>query len=119
MIKLTQDLRPDVVKPLEKPEQLGELKAWSYSALKVFEECPYRSYIQKVKKIPEPSNPAADRGTEIHQQAEDYVKGELGEFPSTLTKFKNEFCMQITDICSPCNRQMFPLSYDYTHIFAY
>jgi hypothetical protein len=45
----------------------------------------------KVKKIPEPSNPAADRGTEIHQQAEDYVKGELGEFPSTLIKFKNEF----------------------------
>ena len=52
MIKLTQDLRPDAIKPLEKPEQLGELKAWSYSALKVFEECPYRSYIQKVKKIP-------------------------------------------------------------------
>lgn len=91
MIKLTQDSRPDAIKPLEKPEQLGELKAWSYSALKVFEECPYRSYIQKVKKIPEPSNPAADRGTEIHQQAEDYVKGELGEFPSTLAKFKNEF----------------------------
>lgn len=91
MVKLTQDKRPDITKPLEKPEQLGELKAWSYSALKVFEECPYRSYIQKVKKIQEPSSPAADRGTQIHQEAEDYVKGELGELPASLSKFKNDF----------------------------
>lgn len=91
MVKLTQDKRPDSIKPLEKPEELGELKAWSYSALKVFEECPYRSYIQKVKKIQEPSNPAADRGTQIHQEAEDYVKGEIGEMPASLNKFKSEF----------------------------
>jgi len=91
VVKLTQDKRPDITKPLEKPEQLGELKAWSYSALKVFEECPYRSYIQKVKKIQEPSSPAADRGTQIHQEAEDYVKGELGELPASLSKFKNDF----------------------------
>jgi len=89
--KLTQDKRPDTLKPLEKPEQLGELKAWSYSALKVFEECAYRSYIQKVKKIQEPSSPAAERGTQIHQQAEDYVNGTLGEFPDTLAKFKSDF----------------------------
>lgn len=91
MKSLTQNERPDAFKPFEKPEQLGQLTSWSYSALKTFEECPYRSYIQKVKKIQEPSNPAADRGTHIHQEAEDYVKGELGEMPKTLDKFKNEF----------------------------
>lgn len=91
MINLTQDSRPDTINAFEKPNSLGPLSSWSYSALKVFEECPYRSFIQKVKKIQEPSNPAADRGTQIHQEAEDYVKGELGELPKTLDKFKSEF----------------------------
>jgi len=91
VISLTQEKRPDALKPIEVPEQLGELKSWSYSALKVFEQCPYRSYIAKVKKIQEESGPAAERGTMIHQQAEDYVNGTLGEFPDTLIKFKSEF----------------------------
>ncbi len=91
MISLTQDTRPDLAKPLEKPKELGQLRAWSYSALKVFEDCPYRSYIQKIKKIREESGPAAERGTVIHQEAEDYVNGTLGEFPSSCIKFKSEF----------------------------
>lgn len=91
MISLTQEKRPDTLKPMEMPEQLGELKSWSYSALKVFEQCAYRSYIAKVKKIREESGPAAERGTMIHQQAEDYVNGTLCEFPDTLKKFKSKF----------------------------
>ena len=70
---------------------LGDVRSWSYSSLKTFESCPYRLYIQKVKKIQEPSSPAADRGTKIHQEAEDYVRGELGELPESLKKFKSEF----------------------------
>ena len=85
---LTQDTRPDLDKLTVKPDKLGLTPAWSYSALKVFEECPYRTYISRVKKIPEPSSPAADRGTEIHQQAEDYVSGKLGEMPDTLKSLK-------------------------------
>jgi len=91
LIKLTAEKRPDAEKPLEKPKELGALRAWSYSALKTFEECPYRSYISKVKKIQEVSGPAAERGTLIHQEAEDYVNGTLGEFPATLSKFKSQF----------------------------
>ena len=49
MIKLTADTRPDTVIDFEKPEKLGEVRAWSYSALKVYEECPYRTYISRVK----------------------------------------------------------------------
>ena len=70
---------------------LGDVRAWSYSSLKTFESCPYRLYIQKVKKISEPSSPAADRGTQIHQEAEDYVKAEIGDMPESLKKFKSEF----------------------------
>ena len=90
-VALVQDDRPDKDKVNAAPKQLGPITAWSYSALKVFEECPYRSYIQRVKKVPEPSSPAADRGSHIHQEAEDYVKGELGELPDSLKKFKDDF----------------------------
>lgn len=78
------------VKKLE-PADLGLVKSWSYSSLKVYEQCPYRTYIAKVRKVPEPSSPAADRGTQIHLEAEDYVKGVLGELPDSLKKFKDDF----------------------------
>ena len=91
MIKLTQDTRPDNLDEFFKPKELGDVKAWSYSALKVFEECPYRTYISRVKGVKEPSGPAADRGTQIHQLAEDYVNGTIGELPKELKKFKDEF----------------------------
>jgi hypothetical protein len=91
MITLTQETRPDKLKPLPKPAELGEIKSWSYSGLKVYEQCPFRSYLARVKKIREESGPAAESGTAIHQQAEDYVNGTLGEFPDTLKKFKNDF----------------------------
>ena len=91
MIKLTQDTRPDDVVDFEKPEVLCDVRAWSYSALKVYEECAYRTYISRVKGVKEPSGPAADRGTQIHQYAEDYVNGTMGEMADELFKFKDEF----------------------------
>ena len=90
-MSLTQDERPYYHKLAVKPDKLGDCPTWSYSALKVFEECPYRTYISRVKKVREPSGPAAERGTEIHQQAEDFVNGKLGELPDTLKHFDDEF----------------------------
>ena len=90
-MKMTQDERPDLDKTFNTPSELGPVNAWSYSALKVFEECPYRTYISRVRRVQEPSNPAAARGTEIHDQAEHFVDGTLGELPATLTKFEAEF----------------------------
>ena len=80
-MNLTQDIRPDIESLTAKPDKLGLTPQWSFSALKVFEECPYRTYISRVKRIAEPSSPAADRGSAIHQEAEDYVSGKLGEMP--------------------------------------
>ena len=85
--------RPDLISTVEVTEdiELGYIPAWSYSTLKTFEACAYRSYIAKVKKVSEDFGPAAARGTEIHKQAEDYVSGKLGELPDTLKKFTSQF----------------------------
>ena len=91
MKQLTQTSRPDSDDAFHKPTKLGPVSTWSYSALKTFEECPYRIYIQRVKKIPEPPSPAADRGTAIHKLAEDFVKGTLATFPKELEKFEDDF----------------------------
>jgi len=93
MVNLVQEKRPDQskIKEFEKPEKMGQVRAWSYSALKVYEECPYRTYISRVKGVKEPSGPAADRGTHIHQLAEDYVNGSIGELPKELEKFEGQF----------------------------
>lgn len=91
MIKLTQDTSPEKLVDFERPKQLGDVRAWSYSALKVYEECPYRTYISRVKGVKEPSGPAAERGTQIHQLAEDYVNGSITSLPKELAKFENQF----------------------------
>lgn len=93
MENLTQPNRPDLISTVEVTEdvELGLVPAWSYSALKTFETCPYRTYISKVKKVREDFGPAAERGTRIHDEAEKYVRHELGELPDSLKKFAKKF----------------------------
>jgi len=88
-----QPTRPDLISTIEVTEdlELGYIPAWSYSTLKTFEQCNYRSYIAKVKKIQEDYGPAAARGTVIHDEAEQYVIGQLGELPDSLRKFEKQF----------------------------
>ena len=93
-MKLTQDVRPDLSyleSNSSKKKELGLIPAWSYSSLKTFESCAYRIYIAKVKKIQEDYGPAADRGTKIHTEAENYVKTESSSMPSSLKKFQPQF----------------------------
>ena len=93
MVKLVADKRPDLENVLqpETPDELGLIPAWSHSTLKTFETCAYRSYIAKVKRIYEDFGPAAKRGSDIHQLAEDYVKGKIEDLPVELSKFSAEF----------------------------
>ena len=44
-VQLTSDKRADIDDSFTKPDELGLVPSWSYSALKVYETCPYRSYI--------------------------------------------------------------------------
>ena len=93
MPKLVQDKRPDIdnVITTDAPKELGLIPAWSHSTLKTFETCAYRSYIAKVKRIQEDFGPAAKRGSEVHEKAERYVEGTLGELPLELKKFESKF----------------------------
>lgn len=58
---------------------MTQLKSWSFSLLQTFESCAYRVKLQRIDKIPDlQPKTAADRGTQIHQEAEDYVRGKSG-----------------------------------------
>ena len=49
--------------------------AWSYSSLKLFEQCPKRYYEEKViKSIPFTQNEDAIYGEQLHKAAEEYIR---------------------------------------------
>jgi len=69
-----------------------QIKSWSPSRLQVYETCPFRAALQFIDRIPDPSpKPAADRGTRIHQLAEDYASGKIDGLPAELRHFAPEF----------------------------
>lgn len=67
------------------------IKSWSLSALQLYEQCPKKYYLEKIKKVPVPSSPALERGIDIHAKAEGFLKGTITGLPNELQKFKNEF----------------------------
>lgn len=71
--------------------EMCTIPSWSISRLQVFEQCPYRAKLAWLDKIPDTQpRPAADRGTAIHTEAEEYVNGK-GSFTHNLRHFKDDF----------------------------
>lgn len=70
--------------PEEKP--LGIIKTWSFTTLSKAKNCMYQVFLEKGKGYRQPSGEAADRGTKIHEMAEDYVQGKIDKLPKELTK---------------------------------
>ncbi len=74
------------------------IRAGSFSALKTYEECPYRLKLAKVDKIGEPDRPAPpkggehanDRGSRIHTAAEHFIQGVNDEIIEELNGFEEE-----------------------------
>lgn len=64
---------------------------WSYSRLLDFEQCPFRYAMKFIQRVPEEKSEAADRGTAIHQLAEDFVAGRKQKLPAELKKFEEDF----------------------------
>ena len=51
--------------------------AYSYSAVKLYEQCPARYKFSRIDKLQEPSGEAATRGTMMHSEIESIIKGGL------------------------------------------
>lgn len=69
---------------------VSPVKAWSYSRLVTFLECPAKFKYKNIDKLPEPQGPALARGERIHKLAENYVKNG-GILPVELSQFQVEF----------------------------
>ena len=73
------------------------IKSWSFSALQMYESCPYQAKlkrIDKVEELPRPAPPdgkehANDRGSRVHEAAEAFVKGQ-GPLIHELRHFEPE-----------------------------
>ena len=66
---------------------LGPVPQWSMSRLFDFESCPHAVYLTKVCKAPNPSGPAAERGTQIHNHIESYIQGEHADVIKEMQGF--------------------------------
>lgn len=47
--------------------------AWSFSRWEQYDQCPLKFKLKNIDKLPEPSSPAMDRGTRIHNDAEKFL----------------------------------------------
>lgn len=75
-----------------------KITAGSFSRLSVYAECPQRAklqYLDKIQEVARPDPPAGkehanDRGSRVHDEAEQYVKGERDDLSMELLNFKDE-----------------------------
>ena len=70
---------------------MAVIKAWSFSALRSYEECAYRFRL-KSEGAPRPPY-EENAGTVIHNEAEAFVKGE-GPLTPALKRFEEEFQLE-------------------------
>ena len=61
------------------------INRWSHSRLSTYESCPKKAFYRYVKKHPEESHPAAERGIKIHNLAEQYIKGLMNRYRNKVT----------------------------------
>lgn len=63
---------------------MSKPSAWSYSALKLYEQCPLRYKYSKIDKLPEEEAEHLKRGNALHKQAELFLKGEIKKVPEGI-----------------------------------
>lgn len=68
------------------------VKAWSFSALQLYERCPFAFKLEKIDKMEVPKSPAMYRGIKIHNKCETYLKGsDRDAIPPELENFDGLF----------------------------
>jgi len=75
------------------------ISAASYSRLNIYNQCKFRAKLAFIDKIPEPDRGPPpkgktewpnDRGSRVHDEAEQYVKGERDKVPVECKDFRHE-----------------------------
>ncbi len=72
-------------------KKINTVKAWSYSALALFESCPRQFKYRKIDKLPEAKAPAMVRGIKIHNEAAKFLEGKLDKVPDSCMLFEDQF----------------------------
>lgn len=67
------------------------IKAWSYSRLTTYEQCPLKAKLKFVDRLPEPPNKAMERGSKIHEEAASYLSKETNRLPASLKKLERDY----------------------------
>ena len=64
------------------------MRPWSYSRLTTYEDCPKQYQYSYIENMPgyRPESPAASRGTQIHSEAEEYLRGLRPIYPPSLQR---------------------------------
>lgn len=75
---MTYEAIPSFMKRDESP---GPVKSWSYSAYDNHKKCHYWTFLSKIEKIPTEDSEAASRGEHMHKAIEDFILGQVDEFP--------------------------------------
>lgn len=70
-----------------------QLKAWSYSRLRTYEECPRKAKYQYLDKLgsDKPTPKAMARGSEIHAECEKWLRSRATAIPESMQMFTKEF----------------------------
>lgn len=82
-------------KVMTAPQTIG---SWSHSRAVDFEKCKNLAFLKYVRRIPEPERPlppgktehANDRGSRVHNDLEQYVRGNIDVYPPEAKAFRTE-----------------------------
>lgn len=66
------------------------VRAWSYSAFNLYDQCPYKYKLCKIDKLPEPRSEALIRGDETHKKVAAYLAGVTDVLPNEARHFASQ-----------------------------
>lgn len=90
-LSFVSENRPDIK---QAEGQSGLVKAWSFTTLMKFLECPYQIYLKNIeKRVGRPQADEANRGENLHKVIEDFVRGELDTLPSKIKNHRDQIIM--------------------------
>lgn len=67
------------------------ITSWSFSRYNTYKLCPLKAKLQFIDKIKEPPNAAMQRGADVHDACEAYIKGKLDKLPKEARQFARLF----------------------------